>query len=99
MSKNKRESKSNKRIIKPKYTYLTQYQVDSINLARFIKKLSIRVVAEKMNIGYPTLCNKINGREEFRQTEIFALSEILDIPLTEIPVYFFDVTLRSVSNL
>ena len=45
--------------------------------------------AEKMGITDTTISAKLNGKSQFSQTEIIKAADILDIPSSEIPIYFF----------
>ncbi len=45
--------------------------------------------AKKMNLSDTTIYNKLNGKIEFKQSEIVDACKILDIPEEEIKQYFF----------
>lgn len=47
--------------------------------------------AKLLGIGYVSLSKRLNNVLEFTQEEIFKSCEILKIPYSEIPVYFFTV--------
>ena len=47
--------------------------------------------AEKLHMGKVSLSQRLNGKLEFSQHEIMASCDILGIPTSEIPVYFFTV--------
>ncbi|MGN0707338.1 MAG: helix-turn-helix domain-containing protein [Faecalibacterium sp.] len=62
------------------------------------KKLRLRMIELDMNqseaaqmAGIPasTLCGRMTGKTEFRQTEIQALAKVLEIPLDQIGEFFF----------
>jgi len=76
--------------LKPKGTYLTEKQSELIRIKILQNKLSARRLAQLIPMGVSTFCNKLNGREEFSQTQIARLCELLGIPFSEIPKYFFD---------
>lgn len=46
-------------------------------------------VAQKIGISPVTLNKKLKGRTEFTQSEIRKLCQVLAIPDSEIPAYFF----------
>lgn len=43
------------------------------------KGLKYSFLTQKLGIAYNTLCRKLNGKSEFKSSEIIILSEILDI--------------------
>lgn len=45
--------------------------------------------AEKMQINSATLSAKLNGRTDWSRSEIERAQQLLDIPPTDIAVYFF----------
>lgn len=45
--------------------------------------------ADKVGISAITLTQKLKGRVAFRNDEILHMARILDIPVNEIPSYFF----------
>lgn len=49
----------------------------------------------KMGWSLPTTSAKLNGKNDFKQSEIIRACDILDIPYQFIPVYFFT---KKVSN-
>lgn len=49
------------------------------------------IFAKKMEIGRTSISQKLNNKIEFSQDEIFAACKVLDIPQTDIPLYFFCV--------
>jgi len=51
---------------------------------------SEREFAKNLGIGYNTLSGKINNKYEWKQSEIYKASKILNIPVEEIPTYFFE---------
>lgn len=50
------------------------------------------VFAEKLGIGRVSLSQRLNNLLEFSQEEMYRACEILGIPLVELPVYFFTVS-------
>ena len=46
-------------------------------------------LATQMGISAITLTQKLKGRVAFRNDEILHISKILDIPVADIPAYFF----------
>jgi transcriptional regulator with XRE-family HTH domain len=46
--------------------------------------------AKLLNISEATLSKKLNNDAEFTQGEMNLSSEVLNFPLSEIPVYFFN---------
>lgn len=51
------------------------------------KGFTVRGLAEKSCIPVGTLSDKLNGRSEFKASEIAAISKILDIE--DVALYFF----------
>ena len=51
---------------------------------------SEREFAKNLGIGYNTLSGKINNKYDWKQSEIYKASKILNIPVEEIPIYFFE---------
>lgn len=45
--------------------------------------------AQKMKLSEPTIYKKLNGKIEFKQSEILDACKILEIPEDEIKKYFF----------
>lgn len=46
--------------------------------------------ANKMNLTPQAISCKLNGNSYFTDKEIYNSCEILNIPLAEIPIYFFE---------
>lgn len=46
--------------------------------------------AQKMNLSETTIYSKLNGKIEFKQSEILDACKILEIPENEIRPYFFE---------
>lgn len=46
-------------------------------------------VAEKLKISACSLNQKLNNKSDFKQTEIYSMSDILGIPLADVQDYFF----------
>ena len=44
-----------------------------------------------MGIDVSTLSQKLNGKVEFKQTEIIRACNLLNIPITDVHIYFFAV--------
>lgn len=51
-----------------------------------------RNFARAIGISEHTISVKLNGEKLWRQDEIVRTCELLDIPVTAIPIYFFRVT-------
>lgn len=47
--------------------------------------------AKAMNMNYTTLSNKLNGKTEWTREEIERACTLLEIPVQEIPAYFFNL--------
>lgn len=47
--------------------------------------------AKAMNMNYTTLSNKLNGKTEWTREEIERACTLLEIPVLEIPAYFFNL--------
>ena len=45
--------------------------------------------AKELNISVPSLIKKLNNKSQFTQTEINKARTILDIPNTDLNIYFF----------
>lgn len=62
---------------------------------RIVEKLGNQsVFAEKMQLSEPTIYNKLNGKIEFRQSEILNACNVLDIEEENIKAYFFDYEVK-----
>lgn len=53
------------------------------------KGLTAKELAPMLNIGVCAMCDKLNGKSEFKRSEIARLLEILEIDIAEIGNYFF----------
>ena len=51
---------------------------------------SEREFAKHLGIKHNTLSGKINSKYSWKQHEIYKASKILNIPVKEIPTYFFE---------
>lgn len=59
---------------------------------RIVEKLgSIKKYAELLKLSYTSISNKLSNKTPFNQDEILRSieSDVLDIDVTEIPIYFF----------
>lgn len=52
------------------------------------------IFAKRLGISRTSLSQKLNNSNEFTQQEINNAAEILDIPLEQIPVYFFTLQVQ-----
>lgn len=86
------------RTLKPKGTYLTMEQIGMIKVKLLQSNLSARKLSPLMPIGNATLNYKLNGRQEFTQTEIYKICKLLNITLSEIHAYFFDTKLSDATK-
>lgn len=60
---------------------------------RIIEKFKTRDnFATKVPMSIPTLINKLSGRVDFKSREVVRFCELLDIPLEEIPNFFYELT-------
>ena len=50
---------------------------------------NIQTLAKELELSPETLGSKLNGRGFFNTKQIEKMTEILDIPVVEIPTYFF----------
>lgn len=50
--------------------------------------------AQKMGVSRTTLSQKLNNINEFTQQEINKAVELLDLPVEEIPIYFFVIEVQ-----
>lgn len=56
---------------------------------RIVEKYgSLAKFAEKLEISYTAASNKMNGRAGFSQTDIVKWCELLDIDITDAPLFF-----------
>ena len=53
-------------------------------------KMSLSTFAKLMGISRPTARRKIDGETLFNSKEIEKACEILEIPINEVPLYFFN---------
>jgi hypothetical protein len=62
-------------------------------VGRIIEKFKTREnFASKVPMSVPTLINKLNGSVDFRRKEMLRFCELLDIPLDQIPYFFYETT-------
>lgn len=62
-------------------------------VGRIIEKYKTREnFAAKVPMSIPTLINKLNGTVDLKRKEIFRFCELLDIPLDQIPNFFYEKT-------
>lgn len=62
-------------------------------VGRIIEKYKTREnFAAKVPMSIPTLINKLNGNVDFKRKEMFRFCELLDIPLEQIPNFFYETT-------
>lgn len=54
--------------------------------------------AKQMEFSERTLSLKMNGKIEWKQTEMHKACELLNIPVEEIPVYFFTLNVQSLEH-
>ena len=60
---------------------------------RIIEKFKTRDnFAAKVPMSIPTLINKLSGRVDFKSREVVRFCELLDIPLEQIPNFFYEQT-------
>ena len=56
-------------------------------------KLVGRIIEKfKVPMSIPTLINKLNGNVDFKRKEMLRFCELLDIPLEQIPNFFYEQT-------
>ena len=53
------------------------------------KRVTQDALAAKIGISSTSMNLSLNNTRDFRQDEILSVCEVLDIPLSEIPHYFF----------
>jgi hypothetical protein len=62
-------------------------------VGRIIEKFKTREnFAAKVPMSIPTLINKLNGTVDFKRKEMLRFCELLDIPLEQIPKFFYETT-------
>lgn len=62
-------------------------------VGRIIEKFKTREnFASKVPMSVPTLINKLNGSVDFKRKEMLRFCELLDIPLEQIPNFFYEIT-------
>jgi hypothetical protein len=60
---------------------------------RIIEKFKTREnFAAKVPMSIPTLINKLSGRVDFKSKEVVRFCVLLDIPLDQIPNFFYETT-------
>lgn len=68
---------------------------------RIIEKFgSVNAFAEAYGVSRQTMSLKLNGKVAISTTDIIKMSDpdFLDIPESEFPVYFFDLTLHEMQS-
>ena len=50
--------------------------------------------ADAMGLSERTVSLKLNGKVEWKQSEIFKTCELLGVPLSQIPAYFFSAEVQ-----
>ena len=50
--------------------------------------------AEKLGIGYVSLSKRLNNQLEFSSSEIYNSCDVLEIPVNQIPDYFFTLEVQ-----
>ena len=50
--------------------------------------------AEKLGIGYDSLSKRLNNQLEFSSSEIYNSCDVLEIPVSQIPDYFFTLEVQ-----
>lgn len=70
------------------------YRYDYSKLkGRIVEKLENQSnFAQKMKLSETTIYSKLNGKIEFKQSEISNACEILDISMNDMPEYFFCIS-------
>lgn len=53
-------------------------------------QMSLTTFAKLMGKSRPTIRNKVDGKVEFNAKEIEKACEILQIPINDVPLYFFN---------
>lgn len=53
------------------------------------KRVTQDALAAEIGISSTSMNLSLNNKRDFRQDEILSVCEVLDIPLSEIPRYFF----------
>lgn len=62
-------------------------------VGRIIEKFKTREnFAAKVPMSVPTLINKLNGNVDFKRKEMLRFCELLDIPLEQMPNFFYELT-------
>lgn len=62
-------------------------------VGRIIEKFKTREnFAAKVPMSIPTLINKLHGKVDFKRKEMLRFCELLDIPLEDIPNFFYELT-------
>lgn len=66
------------------------FKLDKLSGLIIEKYKSKRRFAKEMNLSERTMYLKLQGKIEFKQSEIDKASELLGIKENEIPIYFFN---------
>ena len=53
------------------------------------KGIKIRFIADKLGISHQSMYDKVNGRTEFKESEIAILIDILDLSPEDVMLIFF----------
>lgn len=62
-------------------------------VGRIIEKCKTRQnFAQKINMSIPTLIGKLDGSVDFKSKEIFKICEVLEIPMQEISIFFYQTS-------
>ena len=69
------------------------YQFDYSKLnGKIVEVLGTKkILAEKMGISYITMMHRVHSRMPFDQFEIVEVCDLLGIPYSDIPDYFFTI--------
>ena len=60
---------------------------------RIIEKFKTREnFANNVPTSIPTLINKLNGKVDFKSSEILRFCKLLNISIEQIPYFFYDIT-------
>lgn len=75
---------------------MEDYEYDYSKLrGRIIEKFgNILNFCKEIQISEPSIYSKLKHKTEFTQTQIVRSCTLLNIPTTEIPVYFFKYTVK-----
>lgn len=69
---------------------LLKFNCDKL-VGRIIEKYKTREnFAAKVPMSIPTLINKLSGNVDFKRKEMLRFCELLDIPLEQLPKFFYE---------